>query len=101
MVKALSSLTITLLIFTGPAATYPHEGPLDAYGCHYSDERKDYHCHQGIFKGGSFGSRTEMIRLLKMQFRNLGRPWPYGEIIEEEITSPQPELKETPEADPK
>jgi hypothetical protein len=57
------------------------------YGCHYDKERKDYHCHEGAFKGGSFDSKIEMIRRLRLQFLNLGRPWPYEEIAEEDITS--------------
>ena len=33
-----------------------------------------------------------MIRLLKQQYLNLGRPWPYENVAEEDITSsPQPE----------
>ena len=55
-------------------------------------DQKNYHCHEGIFKGGSFPSKIEMIRLLKVQFLNLGRPWPYGEVAEEDITSPRPKL---------
>jgi hypothetical protein len=90
MIRVLLGLTITLFILlVVPPAAYPHEGPLDSYGCHHDRERRDYHCHQGIFKGGSFGSKTEMIRLLKLQFLNLGQPWPYAEIVEEDITSPQ------------
>jgi hypothetical protein len=88
--RVLLGLTIGLFILlVVPSAAYPHEGHLDSYGCHYAPDRKDYHCHQGAFKGGSFGSKTEMIRLLKLQFLNLGQPWPYGEIVEEDITSPQ------------
>jgi hypothetical protein len=35
-----------------------------------------------------------MIRLLKIQFLNLGRPWPYGDVAEEDITSPQTETQQ-------
>jgi hypothetical protein len=81
---------LSLLLLLGSAVSaYPHEGELDSYGCHHDKERKDYHCHEGVFKGGSFNSKIEMIRLLKLQFLNLGRPWPYGELAEEDITSPE------------
>jgi hypothetical protein len=90
MARVWLRLTIAVLILLVlPPATASHEGEHDSYGCHYDRERRDYHCHQGVFKGGSFESKTEMIRLLKLQFLNLGRPWPYGEIVEEDITSPQ------------
>ena len=72
-----------------PPLAYPHEGELDAYGCHYDKGQNNYHCHEGVFKGGSFPSKIEMIRLLRQQFLNLGRPWPYGDLAEEDITSPQ------------
>ncbi|MGH7827666.1 MAG: hypothetical protein ACREQ7_21130 [Candidatus Binatia bacterium] len=90
MIKLLLQLTISFLaIVLVPIPGYAHEGKLDSYGCHYGKEPKDYHCHEGVFKGGSFDSKIQMIRLLKLQFLNLGRPWPYGEIAEEEITSSQ------------
>lgn len=80
-------LTISsVLLLAIPLPVYPHEGKLDSFGCHYDKERKDYHCHEGVFKGGSFDSKIQMIRLLKLQFLNLGRPWPYGEVAEEDIT---------------
>lgn len=88
------SLGLTLSLFVllvVPRSTYPHDGELDAYGCHYDKDQKNYHCHDGVFKGGSFPSKIEMIRLLKVQFLNLGRPWPYGEVAEEDITSPSTE----------
>jgi hypothetical protein len=88
-------LVLTLSLFVllvVPRSIYPHDGELDSYGCHYDKDQKNYHCHDGVFKGGSFPSKIEMIRLLKIQFLNLGRPWPYGEVAEEDITSPpQPE----------
>ena len=80
------------LVVLSPA--YPHEGELDSYGCHYDKEQKNYHCHDGVFKGGSFPSKIEMIRLLKQQFLNLGRPWPYGAVAEEDITSPPTETQQ-------
>jgi hypothetical protein len=87
--KVLLRLTLSLcLLLAMPVASYPHEGQLDSYGCHHDKEQKIYHCHEGVFKGGSFPSKIEMIRLLKIQFLNLGRPWPYGEVAEEDITSP-------------
>lgn len=68
-----------------------HEVVLDTYGCHYDKERKNYHCHEGMFKGGVFDSKIGMIRQLKIQFLNLGRPWPYGDLMEEDITSSPPQ----------
>ena len=78
-----------MLIISLPA--YPHDGKLDSFGCHDGSERNDYHCHEGVFKGGRFDSKIQMIRLLKAQFLDLGRPWPYEEITEEDITSNHPE----------
>ncbi|HXV78439.1 MAG TPA: hypothetical protein VEG60_01035 [Candidatus Binatia bacterium] len=87
------SLSVLLsLVVLSPA--YPHEGELDVYGCHNDKEQKNYHCHEGVFKGGSFPSKIEMIRLLKQQFLNLGRPWPYGPVAEEDITSPPTETQQ-------
>jgi len=80
---------ISMLVIPLPAS--PHDGKLDSFGCHDGRERNDYHCHEGVFKGGSFDSKIQMIRLLKAQFLDLGRPWPYGEITEEDITSTHPE----------
>ena len=87
---------ILLVLFVGllltalfPLSALSHDGKLDSFGCHYDEERKNYHCHEGVFKGGSFDSKTEMIRQLKIQFLNLGRPWPYDDIIEEDITATQ------------
>ena len=82
------------LLLVVPHQTYPHEGELDSYGCHYDKDQKNYHCHDGVFKGGSFPSKMEMVRLLKLQFLNLGRPWPYGDVAEEDITSPQTETQQ-------
>jgi hypothetical protein len=76
-----------------PVPVLSHDGKLDAYGCHYDEERKNYHCHEGVFKGGSFDSKIEMIRQLKLQFLNLGRPWPYDDIAEEDITATQNQNK--------
>jgi hypothetical protein len=87
--KLLLGLTLGLcLLLAAPPSSYPHEGELDSYGCHHDKEQKNYHCHEGVFKGGSFPSKIEMIRVLKIQFLNLGRPWPYGDVAEEDITSP-------------
>jgi hypothetical protein len=85
--------TTLLLVLVAPLSSGAHEGKLDPYGCHYDRERKDYHCHEGVFKGGSFDSRVQMIRLLRLQFLNLGRPWPYGDVAEEHITSIQNETQ--------
>ena len=84
--------TLSLFLLVAPLPAYPHDGELDSYGCHYDKDKKNYHCHQGVFQGGSFPSKMEMIRLLKQQYLNLGRPWPYDDVAEEDITSsPQPE----------
>ena len=90
--RVLLILTLSLsALLVVPRSTYPHDGELDSYGCHYDKEQKNYHCHEGIFKGGSFPSKIEMIRVLKIQFLNLGRPWPYDNVAEEDISSPSPE----------
>jgi hypothetical protein len=87
--RVLLGLTVSLfLLLIFPLPAHPHDGELDTYGCHYDKDQKNYHCHQGVFTGGTFPSKTEMIRLLKLQFLDLGRPWPYGEVAEEDITSP-------------
>ena len=90
--RPLLHLTVRLfLILVIPNSLSAHDGELDTYGCHYDRERKNYHCHQGVFKGGVYESKIEMIRLLKLQFLNLGRSWPYGDVMEEDITSAEPE----------
>ena len=80
------SLVLSLVV---PRPADTHEDELDSYGCHDDKDQKNYHCHDGVFKGGSFPSKIEMIRLLKIQFINLGRPWPYADVAEEDITTPQ------------
>lgn len=102
MSEVLCRLTLSLfLLLVVPIPTDAHDGVLDQFGCHYDKEHKNYHCHRGEFKGGSFDSKTEMIQRLKAQYLNMGRPWPYGDLIEEDITSPQPEVPEEPETGPK
>lgn len=97
MNKAFVSVAISLfLILATPISSDSHDGELDRYGCHPDKERRDYHCHNGVLKGGSFDSKMEMVQKLRQQFNNLGRPWPYGDLIEEDITSPNPYLKERP-----
>ena len=82
------ALTIGLVALAAfSSSVSAHEGKLDAYGCHYAQEQKEYHCHEGAFKGARFESKIEMIRQLKVQFLNLGRPWPYDDIAEEDITT--------------
>ena len=85
------SLFLSLVV---PRPTYSHDGELDSYGCHYDKDKINYHCHQGVFQGGSFTSKMEMIRLLKEQYLNLGRPWPYDKVAEEDITSPRTETQQ-------
>lgn len=46
-----------------PAAA--HEGFLDAYGCHYNEVQRTYHCHAGPLVGKNFKSREEMLEALK------------------------------------
>jgi hypothetical protein len=89
---------LTLLV---PVISYPHDGKLDEYGCHYDQRPKHYHCHEGVFKLGSFGSKTQMLQLLRLQYLNLGRPWPYSEIGEEDITSTNTQAHEPPKVEPK
>lgn len=89
-------LNTALLIVLGPSPSGSHNGEVDRYGCHQDKESGTYHCHDGMLKGGSFGSKGEMIRQLKQQFETLGRPWPYGDLIEEDITSPNPKIEEQP-----
>lgn len=84
----IASAGILLSGISAPSVS-AHDGKLDAYGCHYDEDRKNYHCHEGAFKGGSFESKMDMIRQLKLQFLNLGRPWPYDDIAEEDITTTQ------------
>jgi hypothetical protein len=86
-------IIVLFLLLILPLRGHSHDGKLDSYGCHHDKERKDYHCHEGVFRGGSFDSKMEMIRRLKLQFLNMGRPWPYGEVAEEDITSPEPETQ--------
>ncbi len=79
-----------------PPPAAPHDGKLDSYGCHYSQDHKDYHCHEGTFKGVSFESKIAMIRQLKLQFLNLGQPWPYDSVAEEDITSAETQRADRP-----
>ena len=46
--------TLSLFLLVAPLPAYPHDGELDSYGCHYDKDKKTYHCHQGVFQGGSF-----------------------------------------------
>lgn len=83
----IGSILAILAYFMFAPPVLPHEGKLDSYGCHYDHEHNNYHCHKGAFKGASFKSKIEMIRQLKLQFLNLGRPWPCDDIAEDDITS--------------
>ena len=83
-----------LLVGFFPLPALSHDGKLDVYGCHYDEDHKNYHCHEGVFKGASFQSKIEMIRQLKLQYLNLGRPWPYDDIVEEDITATQKQDKD-------
>src|SRR5215470_8753888 len=65
------SLFLSIVV---PNPAHPHEGELDSYGCHYDKDQKSYHCDEGVFKGGWFPSKMEMIRLLKNQLLNQDRP---------------------------
>ncbi|NIO11578.1 MAG: hypothetical protein GTO40_27590 [Deltaproteobacteria bacterium] len=44
-----------------PPIVHSHDGGLDSYGCHDHNERNDYHCHWGRFRGRRFSSRSEML----------------------------------------
>ncbi len=81
------ALTVGIGIAAVSWSASAHDEKLDEYGCHYTQDEKEYHCHEGTFKGARFDSKIEMIRQLKIQFLNLGRPWPYDDIAEEDITS--------------
>ena len=91
-----AALIGSFLTVTSPTPSSAHDGTLDRYGCHQDKEQGNYHCHDGMLKGGSFDSQGDMVRQLKRQLETLGRPWPYGDLIEEDITSPNPRLKEQP-----
>jgi len=93
----LISIGLTLFV---QAPSLSHEGALDRYGCHEHKEDSSYHCHDGMLKGGNFDSRGEMVQRLRRQLEILGRPWPYGDLIEEDITSPSPRLEEQPPVRP-
>ena len=45
-------------------AAYPHDGGLDAYGCHHDRKASGYYCHRGQFTGRSFQSKDEMRKKL-------------------------------------
>lgn len=93
--KLILSAAISVLLISFTAVTsQSHDGELDQYGCHQDEEHRNYHCHEGVLRGGSFESRAEMVRQLRHQFQVLGRPWPYGDLVEEDITSPKPKPKE-------
>src|SRR5947209_7853552 len=79
-----------LLILVAPVIAHARDGELVAYGCHYDKECNEYHCHDGVVKGGSFDSRIQMLDRLNRQFLDLEIPWPYGDIDEEDITESQP-----------
>jgi endonuclease YncB( thermonuclease family) len=51
--------SVTLVL--APVLVHGHGEPLDDYGCHASGKGRTYHCHQGLFAGQSFTSRTEML----------------------------------------
>jgi len=99
-VQCIMKTVLSLLFISGffilflPAPSLGHDGDLDRYGCHQDKEHGNYHCHEGMLKGGSFNSQQDMIRQLRQQLENLGRPWPYGDLIEEDITSPKPRTEE-------
>ncbi len=57
------SLTLSLLCISSLA--WPHGGGLDTYGCHHNRIHGGYHCHEGVFSGGMFESKTEMLQQLE------------------------------------
>jgi hypothetical protein len=51
------AFTVTL-----PFEAAAHEGKLDSLGCHYARNHRNYHCHEGIMEGRTFGSKGEAMR---------------------------------------
>jgi hypothetical protein len=97
LVRLFRLLFIGLVIAFLGLNAYSHDG-LDPYGCHYSENRENYHCHRGEFSGLSFESKAEMLRQLNLQNANRGRLAPH-QLIEQDITSPYIEPKEDPVTD--
>jgi hypothetical protein len=44
---------------------HSHSGIVDGYGCHRSQDKAGYHCHQGQFAGRTFKSKEEFLRQLR------------------------------------
>ena len=44
---------------------HAHSGIVDGYGCHRSQDKAAYHCHQGQFAGRTFKSKEEFLRQLR------------------------------------
>ena len=49
-----------------------HQGGLDDFGCHYTKNRSEYHCHRGWFADRTFRSKAEVRR----QWKQLQLPRP-------------------------
>ena len=62
-----------------PSPAQAHDGRFDEFGCHYDQDQKYYHCHEGPYRRLSFDSKTQMIQRLRNQYIALGRTWPYGD----------------------
>ena len=98
--KSRLGLSISAVLFwLFPFTAYPHEGDLDSYGCHYDINRRDYHCHQGEFRGRSFDSKIQVMQLLRPQHLDRGLPLPH-KVNEEDVTSAEVKTKQEPVASP-
>ena len=58
----LACMWVVLVLFSQVPTVSPDGGGLDDFGCHRDRQRGGYHCHDGQFKGRSFGSKIEMLR---------------------------------------
>jgi hypothetical protein len=61
-------LPLLLSIFGLPLTSitaWPHDGGLDAYGCHKDRKHGAYHCHQGPLAGQSYASQKDMLVALQ------------------------------------
>src|ERR671918_2611267 len=52
-------------LLLAPLTAWPHDGGLDAHGCHKDRKHGDYHCHQGPLAGHSYPSQQDMLGALQ------------------------------------
>lgn len=83
------SAVLPLLMLAGGA--YAHEGPLDAYGCHYDRDLGGYHCHRGTFAGHYFDSKEEMLQMMQLHMSE-PRPAQEREAGERDTGEGMPDL---------